>query len=241
MHHRTLVVAGALLLTLAVPSAAQAAPALLEPLKPCYATAGTAGDPQVEGVMVRATGFTPNAKVELTIDGDAVPGGETLQTYSDGTLGAFSPVEVPAPYIRRGTRRFTLTLTEVDNPANVLTTTAKTTALRVSVRPRSATPSSRVRFSGSGFTAPRAVYAHYVRYAQDPFRVADARGRLVRTVRIKRPSGDCGRFRARRPQIPVDEPRTGYWLVQFDQSRRYATPPTTAFHQLLIHVFQRRR
>jgi hypothetical protein len=239
MPHLTLAVAGVLLATLAVPSAAQAAPTLLDPLKPCYATAGTAEDPQVEGIMVRATGFTPNAKVDLTLDGKPVPGGDRLQTYADGTLGAFSPVEVPAPYIARGTRRFTLTLTEVDNPANVLTATAKTTALKVSVRPRSASPSSRVRFSGSGFTAPRPVYAHYVHYSRNPYRVAGQTGDLMRTVRIERPAGDCGAFRVRRRQIPVRDPRVGFWLIQFDQSRRYASPPTTAFHQLLIHVFRR--
>jgi hypothetical protein len=239
MRHRTLAVAGASLTMLALPPAVQAAPTLLEPLKPCYASAGTPESPQVEGVMLRATGFTPNAKVELTLDGKPVPGGDRLQTYTDGTLGAFTPVQVPAPFVARGTRKFTLELTEVDNPENALTATARATALNVSVRPRSARPSSRVRYRGSGFTAPQPVYAHYVHYSRNPYRVGGQTGQLVRTVRMERPSGDCGTFRVRRRQIPVRDPRVGFWLIQFDQSRRYAVPPTTAFHQLLIHVHQR--
>jgi hypothetical protein len=236
MHRRLLSLAGALMLTLAVPSAAQATPALVTPLEPCYATAGTVDEPQGEGVMVSATGFTPNASVDLTIDARQVPGGDGLQT---GVFGELLPVEVPAPFIRRGTRTFTLTVAEVGNPANVLTATAKTTALGVTVRPRSAEPTSRVRFAGSGFLAPKWVYAHYLLYERNPYDVAGQRGKLMRTVRIKRPRGGCGRFAVRRPQIPLAEPRLGYWLVQFDQRRRYTRPPTTAFHQLLIRVFQR--
>jgi hypothetical protein len=222
-------------LALALAGPASAAPALLDPLKPCYATAGTPDDPQVEGVMVRATGFTPNAKVDLTIDGEVVAGGDDLQTDSTGALGSLTPLEVPAPYMRRGEREFTLMLTEVDNAANVLTATSWTAALSVSVKPRSAPPSSRVRFSGSGFTGEGPVYAHYVRYKKNPFAVAGAHGKFVRTVRMKEPSGVCGSFTARRPQIPVKEARTGYWLIQFDQSERYARAERSALLLIRVH------
>jgi hypothetical protein len=214
---------------------AWAAPALAEPLKPCYATAGTADDPEVEAVMVHATGFTPNAQVDLSIDGEVVPGGKNLQTDSTGALGSTAPLEVPAPYVRRGEREFALALNEVGNPANALTAASKTAALSVSVRPRSAPPSSRVRFSGSGFTGEGPVYAHYIRYRKNPFTVAGVRGKFVRTVRMKQPTGDCGSFTARRRQIPVREARTGYWLIRFDQSERYARTERSALLLIRVH------
>jgi len=239
MAHRFLALPGALLALLLTAPAAQALPVFSMPLEPCYATAGTAAEPQGEAVKISATGFTPNAKVDLTLDGHPVPGGNALQTDAGGALGMPVPLQVPAPFIRRGARTFTITLTEIGNPANTVTATAKTTALRVTVRPKTARPSSRVRFTGSGFTARKPVYAHYVYYERNPFAVTGADGRLQRTVRLERSSGACGRFSLRRRQIPVAEPAVGYWLIQFDQTRRYATPPKTAFHQLLIRVFQR--
>jgi hypothetical protein len=220
-------------LILAAP--ASAAPVLLEPLKPCYATAGTPDHPQVEAVKVQASGFTPNAKVDLTIDGDVVAGGDDLQTDATGALGSLLPLEVGAPYIASGDREFTLALTEVGNPANVVTATSRTAALSVSVKPRSAPPSSRVRFSGSGFTGEGSVYAHYIRYRKNPFAGAGARGKHVRTVQMKQPTGDCGSFTARRRQIPVKEARTGYWLIQFDQSERYARAERSALLLIRVH------
>ena len=210
MHERTLAIGGALLVALAVPAAAQAVPTM-DPLKPCYVTASTPAGPQSEGFDVRAQGFTPNSKVDLTIDGLPVPGGDDLQTDPSGSLGVITPLApVPAPFVAAGSQTFTVTLTEVDNPANVVTATAKSTALGVSVKPRSAKPSSRIRFKGLGFTGSKPVYAHYLH-----------KGKVRRTVRLARKTGGCGSFKVRRRQIPVDSPGTGTWIVQFDQSKKY--------------------
>ena len=233
MPHRIIGLTGALLGLLALPATASAVPTLRAPLKPCYATTGTPEAPVVEAVQLSAVGFTPNARVALSVDGQPVPGGTELQVDADGALGALTPLEAPAPYIEQGTRTFTLILSELGNPANVVSATAKTTALRVSVRPGSAPPASRVRFSGTGFTADKPVYAHYVYYRRNPFRVPDAHGRPSRTVELERPSGDCGRFDVRRPQIPVDDPELGFWLIQFDQRRRYRQTTRTAFPLLI--------
>jgi hypothetical protein len=202
--------AGALAVALAAPAAAQAAPAMW-PLKPCYVTAATSAGNQSQGMQIAATGFTPNASVDLTIDGESYPGGFGLQANENGDL----PVgAIPAPFVEKGTREYTVTLTERGNPANTVSATTKSTALDVSLKPKEARPSRRIRFKGSGFTEDKPIWAHYV-----------YKGKLRKTVRMaRRPRGDCGGFKARRRQIPVDRPGLGSWTIQFDQSRRLKDP-----------------
>ncbi len=124
---------------------------------------------------------------------------------------------MPAPFVTAGSRTFTVTLTEVGNPANTVSTTAKSTALGVTVTPSSARPSQRIRFRGLGFTQDKAIYAHYIH-----------KGKVRKTVRMARqPRGDCGGFRARRRQIPIKNPGLGKWILQFDQSKRFINPAVT--------------
>jgi hypothetical protein len=212
MPPRTLTVAGALLTALAVPAGARAA-VIDPPLKPCYVTVGDAPGER-ESVAFRAGGFTPNSKVDLALDGLPVPGGIALQTDANGALGALTPLSIPAPYVAAGSRDFTISLSEQGNPASVATATAKTTALGISVKPQSARPSRRIHFRGNGFTASKRVYAHYI-----------YRGKVRKTVRMAKPQGPCGSWHAHRRQIPVPNPGTGRWTVQFDQLRRYVEPP----------------
>jgi hypothetical protein len=40
----------------------------------------------------------------------------------------------------------------------------------------------------------------------------------------RKPRGDCGGFKARRRQIPIDRPKLGDWTIQFDQSKRFKDP-----------------
>jgi hypothetical protein len=204
MSFRTSAGAGALTIALLAPTAAEAA--TIAPLKPCYVTAGTAANPQREGVAINASGFTPNSTVTMTLDGATVP---RLQTDPAGNL-TLPQEQVPAPFIAKGSREFSITLVEDGNPANTVTATTRTTALGVSVKPRRAKPSQRIRFKGSGFTERKAVYAHYI-----------YKGKLRKTVRLARKTSKCGGWKVKRPQIPVDDPGTGMWRVQFDQSKRY--------------------
>ena len=210
MSPRTIAVGGVMLFLLAAPAAARAVPTI-QPLKPCYVTASTAQGPQSEGFQVIAMGFTPNSKVDLTIDGAPVDGGAALQTDTAGTLNL--PNLVPAPFVESGSRTFTVTLTEQGNPVNTVSTTAKSTALGVTVTPASARPSQRIRFKGLGFTQDKGIYAHYIH-----------KGKVRKTVRMARRPRDCGGFSARRRQIPIDNPGLGNWIVQFDQSKRYFDP-----------------
>jgi hypothetical protein len=158
-----------------------------------------------------ASGFTPNSTVELTIDGAPVQDGSGLQVGPDGTVTLMK--SVPAPFVQEGTRPFTVTLTENGNPANTASATAKSTALGVSVKPKTAKPSDRVRFEGLGFTEDKPIYAHYVH-----------KGKLRKTVRMARKPRECGGFEVRRRQIPIRRPGLGSWIVQFDQSKRFRRP-----------------
>jgi hypothetical protein len=193
----------------AAPAAAQAPPTI-QPLKPCYVTASTPAGPQGEPVQITAAGFTPNSRVDLTIDGQPVEGGTGLQV--DAT-GAVTVPQFPAPFVASGSQTFTFTLTEQGNPASTVSASAKSTALGVKVRPKIAKPSDRIRFKGLGFTADEPIYAHYVH-----------KGKLRKTVRMVRKPGECGSFKVHRRQIPIKRPGLGRWIVQFDQSKQYVDP-----------------
>jgi hypothetical protein len=221
MSARIPAVTGALLIALLVPASAEAA--TIEPLKPCYVTAGSAAQPQGEPVQIRAAGFTANSKVDLAVDGQPVSAG--LQTDPAGNLSL--PNQLAAPFIDSGTREFTVTLTEQSNPTNTVSATAKTTALNLSVKPRRARPSQRIRFKGNGFTARKPVYAHYI-----------YKKKLRKTVRMVRKTGTCGGWTTRKPQIPINEPKPGTWTVQFDQSKKYidATKPNNTLESVFVRL-----
>ena len=121
---------------------------------------------------------------------------------------------MPAPFIPKGTRDFTVTLTEQGNPANVATATAKTTALAVSVKPEKARPSKRIRFKGAGFTGEQAGLRALRLQEQAP--QDRAHGAQARAP--------AATWRKKARQIPVEDPGTGLWTVQFDQSKKYHAP-----------------
>ena len=210
MSPRTLAGAAVLLTALGAPAAAEALPTIA-PFKPCYVTADTVNGPQSEGVDIAASGFTPNSTVDLTIDGAPVQDGSGLQVGPDGTVTLMK--SVPAPFVQEGSKPFTVTLTENGNPANNVSATAKSTALGVSLKPKSAKPSEQVRFKGLGFTEDKPIYAHYVH-----------KGKLRKTVRMARRPRECGGFKIHRRQIPIRRPGLGTWIVQFDQSKQFRRP-----------------
>lgn len=195
-------------------TAAPAAAAELVRLKSCYVSAGRA-DEQRETVMVKGKLFEPLSDVQVLFD-------DRLIAWSTDPVGEFQ-LFLPAPFQRSGERAFTVTASD---GVNVVTAQTRVTNLSVFVRPRTARPSQRVRFRGRGFLLPRPVYAHYL-----------FGGREQKTVRIaRRTRGPCGTFRARRRQIPIDNPRTGRWTVQFDQHRTYSREPKPVLVRLPIDV-----
>jgi len=198
-------------------AASPAAAAVLEPLKPCYVSAGPA-DAERETVLIRGEGFIQLSGVEVLFDGVAVGSAQT------GSVGEFE-IRLPAPHQPTGERRFTVTVrdavSQVSRPSRV-------TNLGMRIKPRSASPRRRVRFRGRGFTRPAPVFAHYL-YG----------GREERTVRLsRRSSAPCGEFTARRRLIPIDGARSGRWIVQVDQRRRYAPEPDPVWVRRPIDVVE---
>jgi hypothetical protein len=222
MSFRTFAATGALLIVLAVPAAAEAA--TIAPLdKACYVTAGSRANPQGEGVKLVASGFTPNSLVDLAIDGEVLEAG--LQTDANGAIGALSPLVIQAPFIKKGSRDFTVSLTEQGNPANTASVVGRRTALGVKVKPKRARPSKKIRFTGAGFTQDKAVYAHYV-----------YNGKLKKTVKMSGNPNSCGEWKKRAKQIPVSDPATGIWTVQFDQLKKYKNPANGGFNSVYVQL-----
>jgi hypothetical protein len=202
------------LLAAAAPAAASAA--TLEPLNACYRSLG---EKTRETVHVKAGGFQPGSKVDVSIDGTVVSSGVTA--LPDGTIDG----TVTAPYQRRGQRPFSLTVTEQQRRANTITAQSRIAALDMRLKPSEATPSSRVRFLGVGFIDGDGIYGHYVR-----------RGKLRKTVLLGRPQGPCGRIDERHRQIPIRRPKTGRWTLQVDNEPVYTPHPATVFVRLDITV-----
>ena len=200
-------------LAAAAPQAAQAAE--LTPLNPCYRSVDSKTR---ETMTVLGKGFTPGEQVSAAIDGVVV---DTATALPEGNVEG----QVTAPYQERGERPFTLTLTEVDQPANTASAASRVTALTFRLKPRKKAPSQRVRFIGRGFTDGEFVYAHYVR-----------KGKLRKTVLLGAAQGPCGRIDVRRRQIPISRPATGRWTLQVDNQQRYSTQPVSVFVRWAINV-----
>ena len=195
-----------------------AAAATLAPLKPCYVSAGPE-DAAREKVGIVAQGLTPNGAATVLLDGGLVLG--DAQIDQSGTVSG----GVAVPYLARGQRPFTLTVTDNANPANTVSAQALVTALTVDITPADARPSSRVRFRGRGFTGGAAVYGHYLR-----------KGRVRKTVRLAAPRGDCGTFDVRRRQLPFRRPGSGRWTLQIDQEPVWSANPASVRVTFAIDV-----
>src|ERR1044072_2061114 len=138
---RALVAIPMLLLFLAAPAQATVT---VDPLKPCYVSDGELAT-QRERIDVHATGFAPLAALTLQIDGN---------TEATPTSGAFGETQgsVSAPFEGLDEHVFTLAIFENQNPNNSVSQTARVTNLAVTLRPRRAQPSPKVRLRGRGVT-----------------------------------------------------------------------------------------
>ena len=208
------IISATALAAVVLPAAAQAA--TLQPLLPCYVSASQASR---EPIVLNGSGFTPNTEVTVNLDGVDV--GSTV-TDAAGNLPADGFVR--APYLARGEKEIALTITETGQTAPAVSVTTRVTALSVSVSPRRARPTSRVTWTGRGFTGQGAVYQHYVK------------GKKRRTTRrLATPTGPCGTFKVKTTQFPF-RPGRGSWTLQFDQQRRYSAQPSGVYVRLSFFV-----
>jgi hypothetical protein len=207
---------GAALAALALlPATAQAA--ALAPLKPCYisvtqtspGTGGGGGGITRESLDLAGNGFTAGSLIDVSFNGKL---DRTLQADAAGNL---PPQILQSPYQAKGQGTFTLTAAERGNPANTVALPSRTTALTLKLKPKRARPATRIRFKGAGFTAQKAVWAHYL-----------YKGKVQKTVRlVKRIKNPCGTFSVKRKQIPIKRPKLGVWRLQVDQQKRYSRAP----------------
>ncbi|HEX8103053.1 MAG TPA: hypothetical protein VF533_10590 [Solirubrobacteraceae bacterium] len=215
MKTTRLIVLAAAAAPLLLPGAADAA--VLTAIKPCYVSVpGTA--PDTETIDLAGSGFTPNARVDIDIDGQRTVTGAPVDAA--GTLATAAK----APFVAERDRPFTITATEQGAPAPAAVAESRVTALNVGIFPAVSPPTKKVRFRGRGFTAGGKVYAHY-RF----------RGKTRKTV-VFRTKGPCGKFKARKRQIPVKRARTGEWIVQFDHHKRFTETPEGVVVRLRILV-----
>jgi hypothetical protein len=200
---------GAALAALALlPATAQAA--ALAPLKPCYiSVTQPTGSKITEPLDLAGNGFTAGSLVDVSFDG------RLDRTIEADAAGNLPPQILQSPYQAKGQGTFTLTAAERGNPANTVALPSRTTALTLKLKPKRARPSARIRFKGAGFTAQKAVWAHYL-----------YKGKVRKTVRlVKRIKNPCGTFSAKRKQIPIKRPKLGVWRLQVDQQKRYSRAP----------------
>lgn len=207
--------AAALAFLLLALGAAGARAATVEPLKPCYVSAGQA-DGEREAVMVRGTDFVQASTVEVLFDGVVVGSAPT------GSIGEFE-IELPAPFQPAGERAFAVT---VRDGTNEISLTTHVTNLAMTVKPRRASPSRRVRIRGRGFTLAAPVFAHYL--------FGGAEQKRVRLAR--RSTAPCGTFDVRRRLLPVEDARSGRWIMQVDQKRVYSPEPDPVWVRRPIDV-----
>jgi len=197
-------------------AASPAAAATVEDLKACYVSAGPT-DGERETIVVRGENFTQESTVEVLFDG--VPAGNVRT----GSVGEFE-IRLMTPFQPAGERPLVVTVRDAAGITVVKPT--RVTNLAVKLKPRRALPQRRVRFRGRGFTLAAPVFAHYV-FA----------GREQKTVRLARdPASPCGNFSVRRRLIPIDDARTGKWVMQIDQRRAYAPEPDPVWVRHTIDV-----
>jgi hypothetical protein len=191
-----------------LPATAQAA--ALAPLKPCYiSVTQPTGSKVTEPLELAGNGFTAGSLIDVAFDGKL---DRTIQADAAGNL---PPQTLQSPYQAKGQGTFTLTAAERGNPANTVALPSRTTALTLKLKPKRARPSTRIRFKGAGFTAQKAVWAHYL-----------YKGKVRKTVRlVKRIKNPCGTFSVKRKQIPIKRPKLGVWRLQVDQQKRYSRAP----------------
>jgi hypothetical protein len=197
---------------------APAAAATVEPLKPCYVSAGDAVEER-ENVSIVGEGFTPGEPVDILVDGILI-----VSPTADAMGGIRGAID--APPRESGAAPFTVVVRDQIDPATAVTLRSRVTDLDVQMRPRTAQPSELVRLRGRGFTRAAPVWAHYV--------FDDEEQRTVRLARRSR--GRCGTFDIRGRQIPIDNPRSGDWTIQIDQRRRYSPTPRPVWVRVPVEV-----
>jgi hypothetical protein len=138
--------------------------------------------------------------------------GQVNTTDANGTMqGAFSPPMLTGDELERTFK------VAVSSDTLTAQTQFTVTRLKANFSPSEGDPTKlRVRFSVAGFglASPNPdVYVHYVTPG----------GRLKKTVRLGKATGQCGRIErtAKRRLFPFTRPSLGKWQLQFDTNKAF--------------------
>lgn len=185
--------------TLVVPASAAAQASLtVDPVAPCYREQST--------VRLPATGFTPNAPVVFTRDGNQI--GNPIMANPSGAL--IAQLRLPGLISRQ--RRLTYVATDSTYPALTAQVSLPVTATDVGLRPEGGAPHRLLTINARGFFRGTTLYAHVVRAGPRPGR--------ARNMRIGPVKGACKRVEARK-RLFSRGTAPGRYRVQFDTFRRY--------------------
>jgi hypothetical protein len=168
-----------------------------------------------DAVGLRGSGFTPGARVRLTMERG--PGPRTLVDTTEpaadgaGVVAGNYQLENETGWFGAEETRFAMTLRLFESAAVNAATTFTFSRWNVGYTGRLA-PGRAVTLSAVGFTQAvgRPLYAHYVR-----------RGRRVRSVRLGVLRGPCGDRRVRlRDAFPFRPVAAGAWAIRVNARRR---------------------
>ncbi|HEY6780137.1 MAG TPA: hypothetical protein VI111_04240 [Thermoleophilaceae bacterium] len=184
----------AAVIVLTASAAASAATLVISPSKSCYRSG--------ESFSMSATGFTPGAPVNVTVNGSTLMG-SPLTADAAGGIGSGLTLGQ-----RTGEQRKTLVTTDATNQALTASATLLVSAVSVNVKPKNGAAGRKVKIGARGFTTGKTLYAHI------------SKGhKLIANVRIGKLKGACRTAKAKRQLFAADT-KSGTYTVQFDSARK---------------------
>jgi hypothetical protein len=205
----------ALLVSIAAPASAQAAPAVAS-VTPCVRYVGT--NPPAPTLGVVASGFPANAPLSISFAAQPV-----AAVTADAT-GAFSTGTSPftPPVTRKNLE--TVTLAAQDNAGNTATAQVQFVRLGVIVPHGRFRPSKKVKYRAFGFAPGKRIYL-FVR------RGGKTRGRFS----LGKAKGDCGLLTKKMRFMPLKHYTPGVYEFWYSHSKRYSTK--TRIYRYKIRIF----
>jgi hypothetical protein len=185
--------------TLAATSLAQAATLVADPDLSCY--------PEGFQVFLPGEGFTPNAQVNFTRDGQLLPANPPILADQTGAISA----NLTLPGLLKGQDTLDYVAIDSADPANTAALSLLVTATDVGLKPEQGRPERLLRIRARGFfDGGKTLWAHIVRRGSN----------RSRNARIGRVKGPCKKVKAKRRLFSEGAP-AGIYRVQFDAFKRY--------------------
>jgi hypothetical protein len=205
----------ALLVSIAVPAAAQAAPTIAA-ASPCVRYVGT--KPPAPSLGVLTSGWGPNSPLSFSFAGVNVGSGTTDPT------GAFNTGAAPFTPPKPKHNLQTVTLSAQDAAGNTATAQVKLVKLVVTVPKGRFKPSRRVKYRAFGFAPGKKLFL-FVRRG----------GKTLKRVPLGRTKGACGLLTKKLPLMPLAHPKAGVYDFWYSHSKRYSKQ--TRIYRYKIQIF----